>query len=378
MTYSIIQTIMLLGAVQGFIFSGFAFVSKKYRSRANFFLGMLILTFSYNILQNYLVVSGLISSDAYFHFFYIPFTSVFLVLFYLYVRSFLYPKKKLNRAHYLLFLPFLIVFSESVFEKIGFATGVFTMEHNVNFNDFRFIQEIFNVAYTLLLIVLSYLMILDFERKQSSPNNRKIRLQLKWLKTITIILFCLGLYWILPLYYELQMELDVSKLYFYPLWLGLTITIYSLGHIGLYQFGIVEEQKSIRKYSLSRPSPIPASIVYPKNDNLIAFEKYVKTEKNYLNANLTLEAVADSLEINKSYLSRIINSELNRSFSDYVNELRVEEAKDYLNNPEFVNYTLIAIGMEAGFNSKSTFNSTFKKFTGLTPSEYKLKLLQNA
>lgn len=65
---------------------------------------------------------------------------------------------------------------------------------------------------------------------------------------------------------------------------------------------------------------------------------------------------------------------MNLGFLDYINQLRVEEAKQYLQNPEFENYTLVAIGLEASFNSKTTFNNCFKKFTGKTPSEYKKEL----
>lgn len=376
MIISIVQVLMLLGAIQGFIFSGFAFFAKKYKSRSNFFLGMLILTFSYNIVQNFLVVSDWISSDAYFRFFYIPFTSVFLVLFYLYVRSFLYPKNKPQKVHYLLFLPFLIVFIESFLEKLGYANHIFTQEHTVYFNNFRLIQEIFNVVYSFVLIIFSYKLIFNYEKEQLSKKHRKLIIQLKWLKTITFILFCLCLYWILPLTYEFQYKLDLSTKYFYVLWIGLAVTIYALGYIGLYQFGIVQEQKSIQKFSAGRPVLAVSDINHSKSEQILKFEEFVKIEKNYLDSNLSLESVADSLGLNKTYLSRIINAELNKSFTDYVNELRVEEAKIYLENPDFQKYTLVSIGLEAGFNSKSTFNSTFKRLTGQTPSEYKSGLYE--
>jgi AraC-like DNA-binding protein len=94
-------------------------------------------------------------------------------------------------------------------------------------------------------------------------------------------------------------------------------------------------------------------------------------DRRFLDSSISLEIIADELNISKGHLSRIINNELSVSFSDYLNNLRVEEAKLYLQNVDFSKYTLVSIGLEAGFNSKSTFNSTFKKFTGLTPSEFK-------
>lgn len=67
----------------------------------------------------------------------------------------------------------------------------------------------------------------------------------------------------------------------------------------------------------------------------------------------------------------MINAELHTSYTDYINALRVEQAKLTIQNPESEKYTLIAIGLESGFNSKSAFNNAFKKFTGITPSEFK-------
>ena len=93
-------------------------------------------------------------------------------------------------------------------------------------------------------------------------------------------------------------------------------------------------------------------------------------EKLYLDSNLSLEKVAENLQLSPSYLSRIINSELNTSFPDYLNSLRVNEAKKYLINPEFSNYTIVAIGLEAGFNSRSSFYNVFKKVTGKTPMAF--------
>ena len=58
------------------------------------------------------------------------------------------------------------------------------------------------------------------------------------------------------------------------------------------------------------------------------------------------------------------------SFPDYVNNLRVGKAKEFLRTGEFSNYTLVAIGLEAGFNSKTSFYNTFKKNTGLTPLQF--------
>ncbi|MBA5630580.1 helix-turn-helix domain-containing protein [Moheibacter lacus] len=371
MQISFLQILMLLGAFQGFIFSGFAFFSNKFKSRSNLFLGLLILTFSYNILQNFLIISGILNQFNYFETFHIPLSSVFLVLFYLYVLYFLHPNLKNRKSHFLLFVPFLIALLESILEKIGFATKLFDQRDIIYFNYFRIGFEIFNVIFSLILILASFRLIQNYERNRIVKSNKHPKMVVRWLKTISFILLVLCLYWPIPLYFEINHDLETSELYFYPLWLGLAVTIYTLGHIGLYQYGVVQEQKSIRNYSNNQTIAIHVEVENSKNENVEAFENYIKIEKNYQNPDLSLELVADELGINKSYLSRIINNEIGKSFTDYVNEMRVEEAKIYLANPDFKNYTLLAIGLEAGFNSKSVFNAAFKKFTGMTPSEYR-------
>ena len=94
----------------------------------------------------------------------------------------------------------------------------------------------------------------------------------------------------------------------------------------------------------------------------------------YLNPNLNLKDISDELSISKGYVSNLINKHANKNFNDYINHFRVEEIKKMLIDSHFNKYTVLAIGLEAGFNSKSSFNNVFKKFTNLTPSAYKDKI----
>ena len=104
------------------------------------------------------------------------------------------------------------------------------------------------------------------------------------------------------------------------------------------------------------------------------FEKiknYIVKQKLYLNPLLSMESTALELGMSKSYFSKLINSYSDYNFSDFINSLRVKQAKKFLSDDEFSEYTIVAIGLECGFNSKSTFYSAFKKFTSKTPSAYR-------
>ena len=99
----------------------------------------------------------------------------------------------------------------------------------------------------------------------------------------------------------------------------------------------------------------------------------MEEEKLYQETELTLQQLSDKLGLHTYLVSQAINEGLKKNFYDLVNNYRVEEAKRLLLHPKNVNYTVLSVGFEAGFNSKTTFNTVFKKFTGLTPTEYRDK-----
>lgn len=110
-----------------------------------------------------------------------------------------------------------------------------------------------------------------------------------------------------------------------------------------------------------------------KNDSKKYMDKimnYMKREKPYLEPKLTLKQLADAFDVSTNYLSQLINENTEQNFSDFVNTYRVNEVKDKLKNPKYKRFTILAIAYECGFNSKSSFNSVFKKITGQTPRQY--------
>jgi AraC-like DNA-binding protein len=96
---------------------------------------------------------------------------------------------------------------------------------------------------------------------------------------------------------------------------------------------------------------------------------HMESERPYLAPEFTLGELAAQLRTNTSWLSKVINTGCGQNFNDFINEYRVREAEQRLRNPRFRHYTLLAVALESGFNSKSTFNRVFKKLRGVTPSE---------
>ncbi len=111
----------------------------------------------------------------------------------------------------------------------------------------------------------------------------------------------------------------------------------------------------------------------PNNSYFVQLESLMNHEKLFLNPDIGLETVAKRLKISSNYLSQMVNHLCGHNFSDYINTFRIEEAKIKLQDSSYFRYTILTIGLESGFNSKTTFYKAFKKIVGITPKQYQEK-----
>lgn len=94
-------------------------------------------------------------------------------------------------------------------------------------------------------------------------------------------------------------------------------------------------------------------------------------EKVFTDPELKLTILAERTGLPSHQLSKLINEKFGKSYNDYINEYRVNEFISRINAPEYKAYSIYGIALDVGFNSKSSFNSAFKKITGKNPSEFK-------
>ena len=114
------------------------------------------------------------------------------------------------------------------------------------------------------------------------------------------------------------------------------------------------------------------ALPFSDSEFIHTLEKYMSEEKPYLYSNLTVEQLARKMEVQPRELSRAINQGLGKNFFEFISRYRIEEAKRQLDDATNTN-NILQIMYESGFNSKSVFNTAFKKATGKTPSQYRAR-----
>lgn len=117
-----------------------------------------------------------------------------------------------------------------------------------------------------------------------------------------------------------------------------------------------------------KPSP---SIDDQKNKQILALKEFMIEKEPYLDSSLTIQDLAEQVKIPVKDLSALINLYMNKHFFDFINEYRIEKAKEILKDPLQKELTILEILYQVGFNSKSSFSTSFKKYTGKTPTDFR-------
>ena len=128
-----------------------------------------------------------------------------------------------------------------------------------------------------------------------------------------------------------------------------------------------EDLFKIQKASKSKKPLLNETAVAEQKAKLLAL---IETEKPYLNPDLSLRRLAGMLEIHPNQLSWFLNDGFGKNFNEFINHYRVEEFKALAKLPESAHLTIMSMAYDCGFNSKTVFNTYFKKETGLTPKQF--------
>ncbi len=374
MINSINNIISIVTVFQLILFSVFLTTVRKGNKLSNLLLAsflfvnaLYILDFLLPVIEKYLSVS-LIN----FYFIGHSFGFLFGPLLYFYTKSLTLKNYKIDFSKLAHGIPFLIYnsfiffdfYSKSSVEKFQLLHSgmILTTTESLILNLMLNIQ-----IFIYMIISLNILMNYRKEIKKIYSSIENIKLSwLEWVLSAFIIMWFIDL---INYFTSLSMELP---LLFYQILNFLSLSInFVFANVIIFKglkhpeyFYQIEKPVQKTKYEGSHLS---------KDENekyLNELLNYMKTNKPYMISSLTIGELSEKLSFSSKTLSQVINDNLNQNFFDFINSYRIEEAKKILSG-EKNGKTVLEILYEVGFNSKSVFNTAFKKHTGLTPTEFK-------
>ena len=300
-------------------------------------------------------------------------------LFYLFVLAVCYSDFKLKRKHLVHLLPFIIVnlvFIPRIYLIGEVNKDIFAGMLN-QMSEIYFIQIIIEFQYAFYIV--SVFLILRKYREIYLENYANSSTKTyKWLFQITSVFL------IAHLIVALKNLLRYSDLREVFLWtnvlvgtIALFITCWfimkALNHPELFR-GINSKLK-LTKDILPNEETETAEVKENQNETIVAqistLKQYMTEKEPFLDPSLTIQELANQIDIPVRDLSVLINHKMDQHFFDFVNEYRIQKAMSILKDKSKNDLTVLEILYEVGFNSKSSFNTSFKKYTNLTPTAYR-------
>jgi AraC-like DNA-binding protein len=288
-------------------------------------------------------------------------------LFWFYTRSLTQPGFRFKQADWLQLLPFIFIV------VLKTAVGLHTDNGLMNILQWiTLLKFISLLVYTLMVSFLIRTHQQDVQQIFSNLENR----QLNWLKFAAIgiiILWVIGFSSIIPGWFNFQHANSYDGISFQ---VSVDIFIITMTYFGFKQKDVYPEPTKSTHQNKTIEVPF---VKYQKSglDELHSTEIYdglmrlIQVEEIYKDESLTLYKLAGMLKVSPNHLSQVINSTTGRNFFDFINFYRIECVKKILAFKEKEHLTMLGIAYDCGFNSKAAFHRAFKKFTGVTPTEYK-------
>ncbi len=371
---NLLTILNILGATQGFLLALALFSVKRSNQNSNRLLAALVLTTSITVIGSVLYATRYIIQVPFLIQIFSPFQFLIGPLLFLYVRALTLGKARLGKNYLLHFIPaglclvyYLPLYFQARESKLEYLSNALQ-----NYPIFEWQIKSYLLGFHILMyLVLSVYVLVKLSKKSSRQSSSTAENKnLPWIRNFLIIALVVWAVGVLRLFFAYDPRPETMLLS--PL--SLSIWVYILGYLALRSpevlAGGVEEPllPPAKRYEKSTLTSVKAENYLSKLLQLMT------SEKPFTDGEITLQKLAERLSISPHHLSQIINEQLNQNFFDFINSYRIEEVKRIMGNSNYKHLSLIAISEEAGFSSKSSFNSIFKKTTGMTPSEFRRNL----
>lgn len=373
-------TPLLILVLQGYVFAVLLFL--RYLSKghlADLFLALLLFVTGFR--RTSYIIGFMGWYDTYrttkVNYYLVHLTLALGPLLYFYVKSITKADFKFRRRDWWHFAPVTIIVvygllffaydaSQSGFSEV--QNGVWL--ENVQFKYIAPFEAILNYFSQLLYYAFSIQLFWNYRQRILQFFSNTYKVELNWIRNFLIVY--VGLFLI-----NLSLDVidaEIVDLHWTQFWWGHIAAALVMLYVGIKGYFTDLSKLFALTYPLAENK---SASVKKEIENLSQIKEwqtqllaYMKLNQPYFNSELTLQDLARQLNWGTNQLSQVINSGLNKNFNDFINEYRVEEVKKLLLEGKNNHLSLLGIAYECGFNSKATFNRTFKKITHQTPSEF--------
>lgn len=379
----IYTTLLNIAIFQGIVLGVVILKSSLFNSQSNKYLAYLLFALSMVLLNYVFEIEGAFKSYPllcfldYIEWIFLPPAFIFLFI----INRIDDTVKNRQRA-YLYYIPFIYSSTFTIIYHLNDILGIYKISDSGIFiiNILRLIQLVFAFIIILFPPFYSYFMI----KHLKDPQEKK------WVIVLLTSLYLLLSTWLITYMTGFFFGIDISST-MSGLALSATFIMHWTAYIGIYKYKLAKDRDAVFHFLNSDLVIINPNLQVTENsiaqenntaeesresitaDNLYfqKLELLCKDDHIYTDSTLNREKVAEKLGISSGYVSQIVNTVTGDNFAHYINQYRVEAVKEMISNPEYENYNLLTMGLEAGFTSKTTFFKAFKKVTGQTPNEYK-------
>jgi AraC-like DNA-binding protein len=364
MKLNIIQIISIISVFQALFLSLFLISNKKNRNFNNYLLASILFIFSILVITTFTNSIGVGENFIRYHkiIFILRQSALILgTLVYFYILSIFNQKDKFIIKDILHFIPFLVFVVFLIFYLIP------VQKFYIASSNLRYYSSGAILAQNIFYLILPFL---NFKSQKiklrdlifTNGDASKFWLRVIIVGTVILWIVKLNIFILVDLKRSYNLCPYTTSFYFLTFFFLINILFY----ISLQKPEIF---KNIVKYKNSQLS----------NDDKEKYSKqlfaYINDYKPYLDPELTLAKLSKLLSIPSRHLSQIINEQTEKNFYDFINYYRIEESKillkEKLRNEKYISEILFTVG----FNSRSSFNTAFKKYTGYTPTDYREKLI---
>ncbi|MEX0662499.1 MAG: helix-turn-helix domain-containing protein [Balneolaceae bacterium] len=370
------NTIFTIGIFLCF-FLQFLLLSKKEKSTADKVLSMWMFIFGINLFLSYVIYPlGYKSTYPFLVGIDNPIPLLHGPMLYLYIIYSLRPNHEFNWKVYIHFVPALLswllltdfIFFYTAEEQLMVIRGeVNNYSTFFNFSIFAIITS--GIVYP----IYSYFLVNKHQNLINTNFSYEESINLNWLRYciwgIGFIYLVVAILFLMNNLVDMETEFNTDMIV-YSL---VVLFIFFLGYFGIKHQNIFYGEITIDRLAEPKSTGEYKNSGLKQKDAVLYHQKLLELmgqKKPFLEPKLTLSYLADELDLSVNHLSQVINQYEERNFFDFVNSYRVEEFKKRALDPANSNYSILAIALDSGFNSKSSFNQVFKKLSGKTPSQF--------